>query len=91
MNAEQEWIFYIVKCRDGSLYSGITKDIEHRIKEHNLGRGAKYTSGRRPVKLVYSEKYNNVSEAGKRESEIKSWPRVKKEQLIESFPRLNSE
>ena len=88
---KQEWFFYIVRCRDGSLYSGITNNIEHRVKEHNRGEGAKYTFSRRPVKLVYSEKHNNTSEARKRESQIKGWPRTKKEQLILGFPRLRSE
>jgi putative endonuclease len=87
----QEWYFYIVRCQDNSLYSGITNDIDHRIKEHNKGKGAKYTSGRRPVKLVYSEKYNNISEARKREAQIKKWAKLKKEQLIVGFPRLRSE
>jgi putative endonuclease len=87
----QEWFFYIVRCRDGSLYSGITNDLEHRINEHNRGAGAKYTRGRRPVKLVYSEKHGNVSEAKKRESQIKRWPKAKKEQLIAGFTRLRSE
>jgi putative endonuclease len=81
----------MVRCRDGSLYSGITNNIEHRVKEHNRGEGAKYTFSRRPVKLVYSEKHDNASEARKRESLIKGWPRTKKEQLILGFPRLLSE
>jgi putative endonuclease len=88
---EQEWFFYIVRCRDNSLYSGITNDIEHRISEHNKGTGAKYTSGRRPVKLVFSEKYTNISDARKREARIKTWSKRKKEQLIVGFPRLRSE
>ena len=88
---EQEWYFYIVRCRDNSLYSGITNNIEHRIKEHNKGTGAKYTLGRRPVNLIYKEKYANISEARKRESQIKGWPRIKKERLILGFPRLRSE
>ncbi len=87
----QEWFFYIVKCRDGSLYSGITNDIEHRVKEHNRGDGAKYTFSRRPVYLVYSEKYDNVCGARKRETQVKGWSRIKKEQLIVGFPRLRSE
>ena len=82
---EQEWFFYIVRCRDNSLYSGITNDIEHRLKEHNKGAGAKYTSGRRPVKLVYTEKINNISNARKREIQVKNWPRHKKERLIAGF------
>jgi putative endonuclease len=87
----QEWFFYIVRCRDGSLYSGITNDLEGRIEEHNRGTGAKYTFPRRPVTLVYSEKYGNASEARKREVQIKGWSRYKKEQLINGFPRLRSE
>ena len=90
-NERQDWFFYIVKCKDGSYYSGITNDIEHRVKEHNKGQGAKYTYGRRPVVLIYSEKCNNVSEARRRESQIKGWSRVKKEKLIVGFPRLRSE
>ena len=88
---DQEWVFYIGRCRDDSLYSGITNDLEGRLREHNKGTGAKYTSIRRPVTLVYSERYGNVSEARKREAQIKGWSRNKKEQLIKGFPRLRSE
>ena len=88
---KQQWFFYIVRCKDDSLYSGITNDIEHRIKEHNRGDGARYTFSRRPVKLVYSEKYSNVSEARKREMQVKGWTKIKKERLIVGFPRLGSE
>jgi putative endonuclease len=86
-----EWFFYIVRCRDNSLYSGITNDLEHRLKEHNKGAGARYTASRRPVKLVYSEKLANISEARKREIQIKNWSKSKKEQLVVGFPRLRSE
>ena len=79
---DQEWFFYIVRCKDDSLYSGITNDLEGRLREHNRGTGAKYTCGRRPVTLVYSEKHVNISEARKREVQIKGWSRHKKEQLI---------
>jgi putative endonuclease len=91
MIVKNEWYFYIVECRDGSFYSGITNDLEGRVKEHNKGTGAKYTYSRRPVTLVYSEKCGNVSEARKREVQIKGWSRQKKEQLIKGFPRLRSE
>ena len=91
LEMEQIWFFYIVKCRDDSLYSGITNDIEHRLKEHNSGTGAKYTYSRRPVKLVYSERLPNQLEARKREIQIKNWSRIKKERLIAGFPRLRSE
>jgi putative endonuclease len=88
---EQKWYFYMVRCRDNSLYSGITNDIDNRLKEHNKGIGAKYTLSRRPVKLVYSEKHSNISDARKREAHIKSWTKVEKEQLIVGFPRPRSE
>jgi len=81
-SADQKWFFYIVRCRDGSLYSGITNDLVNRLRQHNNGTGAKYTSGRRPVTLVYSEKYSSVSEALKREAQVKNLSKDKKEQLI---------
>jgi putative endonuclease len=88
---DKEWYFYMVRCRDNSLYSGITNNIEKRIKEHNKGTGARYTLIRRPVVFVYSERCCNISEARKRESQIKRWTRNKKERLIMGFPRLRSE
>jgi len=88
---DKEWYFYIVRCRDNSLYSGITNNIEERVREHNRGTGARYTLIRRPVVLVYNERYSNVSEARKRESKIKGWTRTKKEKLIVGFTRLRSE
>jgi len=78
----QPWFFYIVKCRDDSYYSGITDNVERRIKKHNRGVGAKYTAGRRPVTLVYSEPQVSASEAAKRETQVKGWSRAKKELLI---------
>ncbi len=88
---DQEWFFYIVRCRDDSLYSGITVDLEGHLREHNKGTGAKYTSVRRPVTLVYYERYDNVSKARKREEQIKGWSKTKKERLVGGFPRLRSE
>lgn len=82
---DRKWFFYIARCRDDSLYSGITNDLEGRLKAHNGGTGAKYTFGRRPVTLVYSERYGSVSEARKREAQIKGWPKNKKEQLIKGL------
>ena len=76
------WYLYIVEAKDSSLYTGITKDIDNRIKQHNKGFGAKSLLGKRPVKLQYKEKFNTQSEAMKRESEIKRWPRNKKLELI---------
>ena len=92
----QGWFFYIVRCKDKSLYSGITNDLERRLREHNRGTGAKYTLARRPVILVYSERCGNISEARKREGEVKRWPKAKKEQLVKGsvsggFPRPDPE
>ncbi|MBO1199907.1 GIY-YIG nuclease family protein [Staphylococcus simiae] len=74
---------YIVKCNDGSLYTGYAKDVKARIAKHNDGKGAKYTKTRRPVQLVYHEVYDTKSEALKREYEIKTYSRQKKLRLIE--------
>ena len=65
------WQIYIIECRDGSLYTGITIDLEKRLAAHNAGKGAKYTTSRRPVRLVYREGAANRSEASKRENAIK--------------------
>jgi len=72
----------MIKCSDGSLYTGITTDIRRRIDEHNAGKAASYTRVRRPVRLVHNESRSNRSRALKREAEIKSWPRDKKLALI---------
>lgn len=73
---------YIVRCADGSLYTGCARDPRARLRMHNCGKGARYTSGRRPVRLVYSEACETLSDALKREYELKQWPRRKKQQLI---------
>lgn len=80
------YYFYIVRCADNSLYCGQTNNLETRIKEHNSSqiRGARYTRIRKPVKLVYSEKYPSLQLAMKREWQLKKWSRVKKEALIRS-------
>ena len=77
------YFVYILECKDGSLYTGITKDVPKRLDEHNTkDTGAKYTKIRRPVKLIYQENSENRSTAPKREYEIKNFTRVKKLQLI---------
>lgn len=73
---------YIVKCKDGSLYTDYAKDIEKRVEKHNKGQGAKYTKIRRPVELVYQEMFDTKSEALKREYEIKTYSRQQKLVLI---------
>lgn len=72
----------MVRCADGTLYTGISPDVRRRIMLHNEGNGAKYTAGRRPVTLVYSEKLTDRSAASKREAEIKKLSRLQKEALI---------
>jgi putative endonuclease len=77
------WFVYIVRCADGSLYTGITIDLKRRIHEHNNDtRAAAYTRGRRPVELVYEESCQTRSQATKREYQIKQLTRKKKEALI---------
>lgn len=71
-----------MRCVDGTLYTGISPDVEKRIRLHNEGNGAKYTAGRRPVTLVYSEKLTDRSVASKREVAIKKLSRTQKEALI---------
>ena len=78
-----DYIVYILRCGDGSLYTGITNDLEHRVAVHNSGKGAKYTRGRRPVELVYSEECGEHSVALKRELAIKAMKREEKLKLIE--------
>ncbi|MFW5981069.1 MAG: GIY-YIG nuclease family protein [bacterium] len=73
---------YIVHCADGTLYTGYTTDLERRLEEHNSGKGAKYTRARLPVELVYFEEFKTRSRAMKREYQIKSYTREKKEKII---------
>lgn len=73
---------YILKCKDGTYYTGWTNHLEKRIQDHNDGKGAKYTKVRRPVELVYWEKFATKEEAMKREYAIKQMTRKKKEKLI---------
>lgn len=76
------WKLYILRCGDGSLYTGITTDVEKRLEVHRSGKGAKYTRGRGPLELVYTEECGTHSDALKRELEIKALPREEKQRLI---------
>ena len=80
-------VTYILKCNDGTLYTGWTNDIEKRLTAHNEGRGAKYTRGRRPVELVYLEVFETKQEAMRREASIKRMNRKDKQCLIASWDR----
>jgi len=76
------WHIYIIKCKDNLLYTGITKDLERRVKEHNSGNGCRFTKYRAPVELMYCEKVKNRSQALIREAEIKHFARPKKLELF---------
>lgn len=78
---------YIAECSDGTLYTGIAKDVHARILQHNTGMGAKYTKARRPVRLVYSCTCDSRSAALKREYEIKQLTRAEKLALIATTPK----
>ena len=80
---ETTWKLYILRCSDGTLYTGITTDVEKRFAAHSAGKGAKYTRGRGPLELVYSEDCGDHSAALKRELEIKALPREEKMKLID--------
>ncbi len=73
---------YILRCADGTLYTGWTNDLTKRVQAHNDGTGAKYTRSRRPVTLVYSESFETKEEALRREAQIKHMSRKEKEELI---------
>jgi len=72
------WSVYMVKCSDDSLYTGVSNDVEKRVTAHNLGKGARYTRGRGPVKLIYTEECPDKSRASIREAEIKKMSRKEK-------------
>lgn len=82
---EKQPCVYMLRCCDGTLYTGWTNDIERRLSSHSRGTGAKYTRGRRPVTLVYLEKLPDKSAALKREAAIKKMKRPQKESLIQIF------
>ena len=74
---------YIVRCKDGTLYTGWTNNLEKRIRDHNAGKGAKYTKSRRPVVLAYYETFETKEEAMSREYAIKQLSRIEKLKMIE--------
>lgn len=76
------WVVYILECADRTLYTGITSDIAQRIQDHERGKGAKYTRGRAPFKLLYTERHATRGQALKREAEIKSLDRPAKLRLM---------
>lgn len=78
------YYLYMLRLSDNSLYCGITKNLDRRLREHEQGRGSKYVKGRLPLNLVYTEKHENRRKAMQREMEIKKWSKKKKEKLVEN-------
>ena len=76
------WFVYVVRCRDGSLYTGVAVDVPARVSAHNAGRGARYTRSRLPVRLVHTERKRSRSTAQSREAAIKALPRAEKLRLV---------
>ena len=84
MSEKVDWFVYILECADSSLYTGIARDPCARLRQHNAGKGAKYTRSRLPLMLVYRESLRSRGDALRREAEIKRLSRREKQQLIAS-------
>jgi len=82
---EKQWLVYILSCKDGTLYTGITDNLPRRLEQHRTGKGAKYTRGRGPLLLVYREDAESYAAALKREYQIKQLSRSDKLRLIEIY------
>lgn len=82
---DKNWFVYILRCGDGTLYTGITDNVQARFQAHASGKGAKYTRGRGPLELVYQQQTESHSAAAKLEWRIKQMPKAKKLELCESF------
>lgn len=76
------WYIYILLCADTSLYTGATNDLNKRFKDHQSGKGGKYTRSHKPLKMIHHETFETKSEALRREAEIKSWSRSKKISIL---------
>jgi predicted GIY-YIG superfamily endonuclease len=83
--ADAGWYVYVLRCADESLYTGITKDLQRRCRQHNDGTASRYTRGRCPVRLVYHERHGNRGLALKREAAVKALSRRRKESMISSW------
>ena len=82
MSRLADWVVYILRCGDGTLYTGVTTDVERRCRQHNAGRASRYTRARRPAQLVYREPVAGRGPALRREAAIKALSRRQKELLI---------
>ena len=83
-----DWYVYILRCGDGSLYTGIATDVERRLAEHQTNKGAKYLRGRGPLKLVFAKQVGSRSQALKIEHKVKGLTRQEKEDLISAQPEI---
>lgn len=79
------WYLYILRCGDGIFYTGIVKDVEHRMAAHRSGKGAKYTKGRCPLEMVYQDECGNHSQGLRREAAVKKLSRDEKQKLADAF------
>lgn len=82
MDNSNAWFLYIIRCKGGVLYTGITIDVQRRFKQHESGKGAKFLRGKAPLELVYQKKIGNQSEALKMEVHVKKLSKQKKEEMI---------
>ena len=82
------WFVYMLRCRDNSIYTGITNNLDKRIEAHLSGNGSKYLRGRLPLELIYKEDFSNRSSASKREMEVEKLKKKEKELLIKSAKQL---
>lgn len=87
MIMDKHWVLYILECKDGSLYTGITDRLQHRLAAHRAGKGAKYTKGRGPLVLRYLEDCDDHSCALKREAAVKKLTKVQKLELCKTAPK----
>lgn len=91
MTMDKHWVVYMLECKDGSLYTGITDRLQYRLTMHRSGKGAKYTKGRGPLVLRYLEDCENHSDALKREAEIKKLSKAQKWELCNAAPKSLAE
>jgi len=85
----EKYYAYMVRCSDNSIYSGYTTNLEKRLETHNMGKGAKYTRTRLPVKIEYFEEFDNKIDACKREWKFKKYTHTEKEKIIKEFMENN--
>ncbi len=85
---DQTWLVYILCCADGTLYTGVTTDLQRRVNEHNAGTGAKYTRSRTPVACVWQEEVRSRSQACIREAALKRLTRAEKQALVLTYAKL---